>query len=331
MTISAGSTILASDFIDVSGGASDSGKAVKLNGSGKIDSSMLSGAGLAGDGSDGALVISSGTTDIDLGAAQVVIKQYTSITISGTGALTFSNPHANGTTIIFKSQGDVSLTSTANPTIDLRGIGAAGGAGGAAGGGTGNAAGGSGGGAINGNGSNGTVTGGGNLGSDGNDGLGTLYKANKGLKGNNPAAVGGNGAINNVATASLATLAKHVWNLGILAIPGAGGGGGRATSSGGNKTGGNGGRGGGAFFIICGGTYTFSGGVINAAGTTGSSGGGQFAGSGGSGGGGVIGVWYNAIGTNSGTYTVNGGATATTTDGGDGGAGGTGFAFQEPL
>lgn len=83
-----------------------------------------------GDGSDGALTISSGVTNIDLGAAQMVVKQYTSISITGTGQLTFSNPHASGTYIVFKVQGNVTLTSSANPNIDASGMGAAGGAGG---------------------------------------------------------------------------------------------------------------------------------------------------------------------------------------------------------
>lgn len=79
-----------------------------------------------GTGADGALSSSSGATNIDLGGAQVVIKNYTSISITGTGGLTFTNPHANGTIIIFKSQGNVTLTSSATPNIDLRNVGAIG-------------------------------------------------------------------------------------------------------------------------------------------------------------------------------------------------------------
>ncbi len=76
-----------------------------------------------GTGADGAL---SGTTVIDLGSAQVVVKNYTSISITGTQTITFTNPHANGTIVILKSQGNVTLTSSATPNIDLRGIGAIG-------------------------------------------------------------------------------------------------------------------------------------------------------------------------------------------------------------
>jgi hypothetical protein len=78
-----------------------------------------------GTGADGALTITSGTTTIDLANAAVVTKNYTSISITGTGALAFSNPNTNGTIIILKSQGNVTITSSANPTIDLRAIGGA--------------------------------------------------------------------------------------------------------------------------------------------------------------------------------------------------------------
>ena len=77
-----------------------------------------------GDGSDGELSITSGTTTIDLGSANLVVKNYTSISITGTGALAFSNPASDGTVIILKSKGNVVLTSSTNPLIDLRGMGA---------------------------------------------------------------------------------------------------------------------------------------------------------------------------------------------------------------
>lgn len=86
-----------------------------------------------GDGSDGALSISSGTTTINLGNAKVVTKNYTSISITGTGKLAFSNPHATGTFVILKSQGAVVLTSSTNPNIDLSNCGAPGGAAGSSG------------------------------------------------------------------------------------------------------------------------------------------------------------------------------------------------------
>lgn len=78
-----------------------------------------------GTGADGALSITSGATSIDLGNAAVVTKNYTSISITGTGSLTFTNPNTNGTVIILKSQGNVTLTSSAAPMIDCRLMGSA--------------------------------------------------------------------------------------------------------------------------------------------------------------------------------------------------------------
>lgn len=82
-----------------------------------------------GTGVDGALSVSAGTTTIDLGGAQFFIKNYTSISITGTGKIGFSNPHANGTNIIFRSSGDYTNTSSDAHAIDLRLMGAAGGGG----------------------------------------------------------------------------------------------------------------------------------------------------------------------------------------------------------
>ena len=79
-----------------------------------------------GDGSDGALAISSGTTTIDASGARYVIKNYTSISITGTAKLTISNKNNAGTVLILKSQGDVTITSSATPVIDMDGMGASG-------------------------------------------------------------------------------------------------------------------------------------------------------------------------------------------------------------
>ena len=81
-------------------------------------------AQFGGTGADGALSISSGTTTIDCANAAVVVKNYTSINITGTGVLAFSNPNTNGTIIVLKSQGNVTLTSSATPMIDASGMGA---------------------------------------------------------------------------------------------------------------------------------------------------------------------------------------------------------------
>lgn len=85
-----------------------------------------------GTGADGALVITSATTTINVGGANVFVLNYTSISITGTGKLAFSNPASNGTIVILKSQGDVTLTSSSAPMIDMSAMGAAGGLGGTA-------------------------------------------------------------------------------------------------------------------------------------------------------------------------------------------------------
>ena len=82
-----------------------------------------------GNGSDGALAISSGTTTISAASAGSIVKNYASISITGTGALAFSTPNSSGTFILLRSQGNVTLTSSATPMIDASGMGAAGGVG----------------------------------------------------------------------------------------------------------------------------------------------------------------------------------------------------------
>jgi hypothetical protein len=77
-----------------------------------------------GDGSDGALAITSGTTTISAASAMKLTKNYTSISITSTGKLAFSNPHANGTIFVLKSQGNVTITSSGSPTIDVSSMGA---------------------------------------------------------------------------------------------------------------------------------------------------------------------------------------------------------------
>jgi len=76
-----------------------------------------------GDGTDGALSISSGTTTLDAAGAKILVKNYTSISITGTAKLSVNNPHAGGTILILRSQGDVTITSSVT-SIDLKGIGA---------------------------------------------------------------------------------------------------------------------------------------------------------------------------------------------------------------
>lgn len=84
----------------------------------------LVGARFGGDGSDGVLNISSGTTTVDLNSAAIVYKNYTSISITGTGQLAFSNPNTNGTYVVLRSKGNFTVTSSTSPAIDVSGMGA---------------------------------------------------------------------------------------------------------------------------------------------------------------------------------------------------------------
>lgn len=86
---------------------------------------LISKGTFGGNGSDADPAITSGTTTVSLGSASTFFKNYTTLSITGTGALAFSSPHANGTTIILKSQGAVTLTSSATRLIDTRAMGAA--------------------------------------------------------------------------------------------------------------------------------------------------------------------------------------------------------------
>lgn len=252
-----------------------------------------------GTGGDAALSISSGTTTINLGNAAVYVLNYTSISITGTGKLAFSNPNTNGTIIVLKSQGAVTLTSSDSAMIDASGMGAIGGVG------------------V-------TAAGGGNFtdGNVGTDGVTTVsqWKTGGGGGGDAPTGSGGSaGAIITFQTTSTYYSAANISRLIKAKYPdvfvGAGGGsGGAVTVSGGNGgscTSGDGGRGGGALIIECAGIWTFTTGGISVAGATGSAGSGTgnraSAGGGGGGGGGYFLALYFVAAANTGTVTYTGG------------------------
>ena len=239
-----------------------------------------------GTGADGALSISSGTTTIDLGNVAVLEKNYTSISITGTGKLAFTNPHANGTVIILKSQGDVVLTSNQTPMIDCSGLGAQGG-----------------------------TNGGTGWGGAGNDGYAhiTGTKAGSGTTG---------GAI---ATFRYAPTQTNTFSQYPFIFVGAGGGPGyRPYSDSGSA--GSGGRGGGGLIIECGGSLNFTTtdgiSVAGIIGEDGTSGYGGWSGDGGGGGGGCCLIFYNALTANTGTIVVSGGPQNTGFTNTLGGAGG---------
>lgn len=61
-------------------------------------------APIGGNGSDGALSISSGTTTIPFNSNGYIEKNYTTVSISGTATLTFSGPLTNGSIAYIKCQ-----------------------------------------------------------------------------------------------------------------------------------------------------------------------------------------------------------------------------------
>jgi hypothetical protein len=78
-----------------------------------------------GTGADGALTITASTTTHSLGSARSFVKNFSSISITGTtGAYTFSSPHAMGTYIKIRSQAGLVVTSTATAAVIGDGLGA---------------------------------------------------------------------------------------------------------------------------------------------------------------------------------------------------------------
>lgn len=254
-----------------------------------------------GTGADGALNISSGTTTIDCANADIIVKNYSSISITGTGKLAFSNPGTNGTAVFIKSQGAITLTSSQTPMIEMTGMGAVAGA--SATSAVGNA---------------GTV--------------GKIYSfiqtvAGVGGQAFNSAAAGGG----SLATATLslnvsAFLTNMVEDKYFLNFVGAGGASGG--SQGGAGASGAGGRGGGSLTIECGGAWNFTTtNGIYAMGSAGANSSNANTGGGGGGGGGYLGVFYNTLTANSGTISVAGGTGGTGNGGSTGTAGANGFSL----
>lgn len=269
----------------------------------------FSAAIFGGSGSDGALAITAGTTTVNCGGAAVVVKNYSSISITGSGVLAFSNPHPNGTTIFLLSQGAVTLSSSATPMIDISLMGAAGGAASVA--------------------STVTTT----NGNPGNTASGAFVSITAGRGADGTSAAGGTPsyAINNAFfAASLQLMRKYPW-----IAPGSGGGSGSAKNASGvgnTATSGAGSAGAGALVIECGGVFTFgtTGGLSTtpaAAGSASTSGSSVSANGGSCGGGGTIYITYNFAGVITGTVsnsvgTPGNGSTIATNQNVSSGAGG---------
>lgn len=257
-----------------------------------------------GTGADGALAVASGTTNIDCAGARFLVKNYTSISITGTGAIKFINPHANGTTIVIKSQGNVTLTSSTAPMIDTSGMGAAGGA------------------AVSSGASSASTV----SGNNGNTGQGFgPFVTNPGL-GSTSGSAGTDGAVPTAISIQSFIFSSilSVYKYGLSLWIGAGGGSGSAYNNTGSPlvlTSGIGGFGGGCLIIECGGALNFTtANGISVAGLVGGNGTGTGttngkAGGGGGGSGGFALVIYNTLVAASGTINISGGAVGNNTAG----------------
>lgn len=281
--------------------------AVTLNSTATINGVSLA-PRFGGTGVDGALTLTSGTTTVSLGGASYFEKDYTSVSITGTGHLAFSNPAAGGTFIVIKSQGGATITCSPAPCIDVSGMGSAGG------------------------------THAGTTANNGTTATAFFYI---------PSGAGGgaNNVTPNAGTAGAATSAftlpttlpatSTLMKYGDFFWVGAGGGGGPDASAG--VAGTDGGRGGGGLLLEVAGAWNFTtANGISATGITPPNPGnslscGTSAGGGGGGGGGYVKVLYNTLTANSGTINTSGGigankdgvCTASTGGGGGGGSGPT--------
>ena len=250
-----------------------------------------------GNGADGAFSFSSGTNTVSAASAAIFFKNYTSISLTGTAVMAFSNPHANGTIGIIKSKGAVTLTSSATPIFDGTGMGAGGGA---------------------------RNTADGN-GADGTDNADILDSSNHFGEGGDKfvdgasAGAGGPAGVAVVTTADVnrafpyttATTYLYRQKVHLQCGSGGGAGGNDGTAS---SYGGAGGRGGGGFLIECAGAFNFttaSGISVNGgAGEASVNGDSGTPGKGGGGGGGAghFVLLYNSLTANTGTVTIVGGA-----------------------
>jgi hypothetical protein len=288
-----GQTIDQSDFINKSQAnptpSADVNRVPKLETDGKLSNSFLR-TGFGGDGTDGILAISSGTTTIDCAGAAFVEKNYMSVAITGSAKLAFINPHANGTIISIKSRGDVTLTSSTVPCVDVSGMGATGGAGGAPG-----------------------------TGSDGLPPTGRWINYDETTVNGKGSGAGGTQQTQNIYTFSADSI-KLRKTISITCGAGGAGGAQGSISGGTGAYGTAGARGGGALIIECAGALNFTGTVstsgaaaINNPGTPTSGNAGGGAGAGGSAG--MCLIIYNILTVNTGTISATGG------NGGNGGAG----------
>ena len=243
-----------------------------------------------GDGSDGILNVTSGTTSLDASSANVLVKNYQNINIATGSVVDLSNKASDGTVLILKSRGDVNIWGN----IHLTGDGA-----------------------------NKKTNGYGIL-----DDL-TTHRGDDGAVGSGAGGAGGTDGDRLTNRTFYITPDENRINTKTMYVAcGSGGGDGGDGENGAN--GGNGGKGGGALIIKCGGALNFRGtinvngengsnGSVNVAG----------GGGGGGGATGMALIIYETLTTDSGTINAKGGAGGDgggNTGGGTGVAGGGGGA-----
>jgi hypothetical protein len=299
MGLNTGNTIVQGDFIKKADAnavpANDVNRVPKLESDGKLDPFFINHS-YGGSGADGALSISSGTTNLDAAGARVLVKNYTSVSITGTATLSVSNPHDDGTILIIKTTGNFTCTSSGG--IDLSSKGSIGGA---------------------------------SDGADANEPTSFFLIETAGGDGGKASSGGASVAGSMANSRKLLTIsADRLHSKAVQLSVGAGGGAGK-NNTGGNA-GGAGGRGGGCLYVECNGAFNFTTGTINVSGANGSNGtatgSNDGPGGGGGGGGGMVVVLYKTLTANSGTINANGGAggssqgLGTTNAPGGGGAGG---------
>lgn len=256
-----------------------------------------------GTGTDGALTATTGTTTINLGNAAIFTKNYTSISLTGTANLAFTNPATGGTLIILKSQGNVTITTSTSPVVSLTGLGGVGGTGLVSG-----------------------APAAGNPGSAfGQWVTGTIAGGTGGTNGNPGGGLGGASASAGTGAPAILAGKQSDGYIRIPVVPGSGGGAGGNSS--GSGTSGAGGIGAGALYIECAGslniTSTFTANATNGSNTAS----GGDTGGGGGGGGGYFFFIYNTLTANSAVFSANGGSGGTgggSTGGSAGGAGANG-------
>jgi len=262
-----------------------------------------------GTGVDGALAISTGTTTINLGGADYYTKNYSSISITGSGVLAFTNASTTGTYIKLLSQGECTLTSTSTPMINAIGMGGGGGAGGTT--------------VQNAWGNNGATAANVAIIFDT-----TAHGGGGGVQGTGGAGGSGTFTLSQLYTSTSTDLITRTIRLFAGMGGGGGAGGNDGTSNNHSTAGGAGGAGGPVLYMECGTTWNFT--TTNGISVKGANGAnsagiaGWAAGSGGGGGGGAGGVTlilYNTLTANSGSINISGGSGGTGGTGGTGGAG----------